>query len=178
MQAMLRRTRRRNAQAGMSLIELMIAGVVLVIGFAGVMVLMIAAVSSNGRNKKDTTAATVAQMVLERIQTLPEGSTTTTTVTDCAGNTWTIDSAAGGANVSNGAVDFTQAYSGVPANFKMQYVVCDATGQQTTYDVRWNIAAATTHTTFVIIGARPTAAVSGNLQLFALPVTIRAMVGQ
>ena len=104
--------------------------------------------------------------------------TTTTSVTDCAANSWTIDSAVGGATVSSGAIDYTQSYTSAPANYKMKYVVCDATGQQTTYDVRWNIAAATTHTTFVIIGARPTAAASGNLRFFALPVTIRAMVGQ
>ena len=69
-------------------------------------------------------------------------------------------------------------------NYNMQYVVCDATGQRTTYDVRWNIAAATWNVTgvtpqatFVTIGARPTSD-SGNLRFFALPVTIRAMVGQ
>jgi Tfp pilus assembly protein PilV len=165
----------------MSLLELLVAGVVLVVGFAGVMVLMVSAVGSNGRNKKDTTAASLAQMVLERIQTLPEGSTTTTTVTDCAANTWTIDSAVGGANLSSGAIDFSQPYSDVPANWKMRYVVCDAAGQQTTYDVRWNIAGpptATTHTTYVVIGARPLGAASGNLRYFALPVNLRVMVGQ
>jgi Tfp pilus assembly protein PilV len=175
MKFMLRPQRRRNSQAGMSLIELLIAGVVLVVGCAGIMALIINAVGSNGRNKKDTSAAAVAQMVLERIQTLPEGSTTTTTVADCAGTSWTIDSAVGGSALSSGAIDFTATRT---TNYNMQYVVCDATGQQTTYDVRWNIAAATTHTSYVIIGARPTGAASGNLKFFALPVTIRAMVGQ
>ena len=176
MQAMLRRKHARNSQAGMSLIELLIAGVVLVVGFAGVMVLMMNAVASNGRNKKDTTSAALAQMVLERIQTLPEGSTTTTTVTDCAStpNTWTIDSAVGGATLSSGAIDFSAAKV---TNYNMQYVVCDATGQQATYDVRWNVAAATTHTTYVVIGARPIGGASGN-RFFALPVNVRAMVGQ
>jgi Tfp pilus assembly protein PilV len=178
MQATLGRRRRRNSEAGMSLIELMVAGLVLVVGFAGVIVLMTNAVASNGRNKSNTTAAAMAQMVMERIQTLPDGSTTTTTVTDCASNTWTIDSIAGGANLSSAAIDYSQAYSAVPANFKMLYVVCDATGQQTTYDVRWNIATATTHTTYVVIGARPLGASSGNLKFFALPVTLRGMVGQ
>jgi Tfp pilus assembly protein PilV len=180
MKFMLRPQRRRNSQVGMSLIELLIAGVVLVVGCAGIMALIIGAVGSNGRNKKDTSAAAVAQMVLERIQTLPEGSTTTTTVTDCAGTAWTISSAAGnGALVSGGAVDYVnQTYSSAPANYKMKYVVCEATGQQATYDVRWNIAQATTHTSYVIIGSRPTGAASGNLKYFALPVTIRAMVGQ
>ena len=161
----------------MSIIELLFAGVVLVVGFAGVMALMMNAVASNGRNKKDTTATALAQMVLERIQTLPEGSTNTTTVTDCAAspNTWTIDSAVGGSALTGGAIDFTAAKV---TNYNMQYVVCDATGQRTTYDVRWHIAAATTHTTYVVIGARPLGAASGNLRFFALPVNLRAMVGQ
>ncbi|MBZ5627595.1 MAG: hypothetical protein LAO06_01880 [Acidobacteriia bacterium] len=159
----------------MSLIELMIAGVVLVVGFAGVMVLMMQAVASNGRNNKDTTAASLAQMVLERIQTLPEGSTTTTTVTDCASNIWTIDSAKGGASAPGHVIDFSAAKV---TNYNMQYVVCDATGQQTTYDLRWNIAAATTHTNYVVIGARPLGAASGNLRFFALPVNLRVVVGQ
>ena len=175
MQVMLRRERRRNSQVGMSLIELMVAGVVLVVGFAGVMVLMMQAVASNGRNNKDTTAASVAQMVLERIQTLPEGSATTTTVTDCASQSWTIDSAVGGSGLTGGAVDFSAAKV---ANYNMQYVVCDNTGQQTTYDVRWNIAAATTHTSYVVVGVRPLGAASGNLRFFALPVNLRVMVGQ
>jgi Tfp pilus assembly protein PilV len=176
MHAMLRRRRGRSSQAGMSLIELLIAGVVLVVGFAGVMVLMMNAVAFNGRNKKDTTSAALAQMVLERIQTLPDGSTTTTTVTDCAStpNTWTIDSAVGGSTLSGGAIDFT---ASKVTNYNMQYVVCDATGQQATYDVRWNIASATTHTTYVVIGARPIGGASGD-RYFALPVTVRSMVGQ
>lgn len=176
MQAMLRQRRGRSSEAGMSLIELLIAGVVLVVGFAGVMVLMMSAVASNGRNKKDTTANALAQMVLERIQTLPEGTTTTTTVTDCAAtpNTWTIDSAVGGATLSGTVIDFTAAT--VP-NYNMKYVVCDATGQQTTYDIRWNVAAATTHTSYVVIGVRTLGGATAN-RFFALPVTLRAMVGQ
>ncbi len=175
MRCRLRHPRGRNPQAGMSLIELMIAGVVLVVGFAGVMALIINAIGSNSRNKKDTSASAVVQMVLERIQTLPEGSNVTTTVTDCAGTTWTISSVVGsGANLTGASIDFTQDFTAVPANYKMKYAVCDAnTGQKTTYDVRWNIATGTTHTSYVVIGARPL-----NLRYFALPVTIRAMVGQ
>lgn len=160
----------------MSLIELMIAGVVLVVGFAGVMALIMNAVGSNSRNKKDTSAAAVAQMVLERIQTLPANSTSTTTVTDCASTTWTISSAVGGSALSSGVINFNPSATKV-TNYNMQYVVCDATGQRTTYDVRWNIATATPNTTLVTIGARPTGD-SGNLRFFALPVTMRAMVGQ
>jgi Tfp pilus assembly protein PilV len=174
MRLMSRCRRRRHAQAGMSLIELMIAGVVLVVGFAGVMALIMNAVGSNSRNKKDTSAAAVAQMVLERIQTLPANSTNTTTVTDCASNTWTISSAVGGPAIPGSVIDFSATKV---TNYNMQYVVCDATGQRTTYDVRWNIATATPNTTLVTIGARPTGD-SGNLRFFALPVTIRAMVGQ
>src|SRR5512143_1412327 len=112
--------RRRNAQAGMSLIELMIAGAVLVVGFAGVMALIMNAVGSNSRNKKDTSAAAVAQMVLERIQTLPANSTSTTTVTDCASTTWTISSAVGGSALSSGVINFNPSATKV-TNYNMQY---------------------------------------------------------
>ncbi len=173
----------RTDQSGMSLIEVMIAGFVFVVGCAGVMALIITAVASNGRNKMDTTSVALGQMVMERILTLPEGSTTNTTVTDCAGTIWTIESQSAaspgvGAGLNGGAIDYSQDYNVVPTNYKMQYVVCDASGQQATYDVRWNITNATTHTSYVVLGVRPTGAASGNLRYFALPITMKVLVGQ
>ena len=155
--------------------ELLMSGVVLVSGFLGVMALITGAIASNGRNKMDTTSAALAQMVLERVSQFPANSSSTTSITDCAGSSWTISAAAGGAPLLNGAVDFTQTSV---SQYSMQYAVCDAAGRQTTYDVRWNVAAATTHTTLVTVSARPGGAASGNRRFFALPVTLSGLVGQ
>ena len=46
----------RPAEAGMSLIELMIAMIVLVVGMMGIMVMISTAITTNARNKMDTTA--------------------------------------------------------------------------------------------------------------------------
>src|SRR5262249_1083202 len=65
----------------------------------------------------------------------------TSGLTDCAGNSWTINTAPGGAALSGSAIDFTE--SSPPANYNMQYVVktpCQMGGTtQATYDVRWNL---------------------------------------
>jgi prepilin-type N-terminal cleavage/methylation domain-containing protein len=178
--------RSRARQSGMSLIELMIAMVVLVVGMLALMTLVTTSTGSNNRNKLDTTGTLVAEKVLDGIAATQN---TTFTMTDCnpAGvTTWTIGSApaaspgAGASVTSNGNIDFTQAYSGVTANYKMRYVSCGVGGTQATYDVRWNVLRLTDYTKLVTVSARqlgvnPT---NTNLPFFSPPITLRTIAGQ
>lgn len=180
---------KKHSQRGSSLIELMIAMVVLAIGLGGVTILVSGAIASNNKNGRDTTATLLAQMVIEQISAEHVYVSNDITVTDCAGNVLTISTAAGAAGTGNGAnlkadgtIDFTQASSGIPAGYSMQYVDCStAGGIQTTYDVRWNVMSASSNTTIRMItaAARPVASnVSqfGGL-FFAIPVNLRGIGG-
>jgi prepilin-type N-terminal cleavage/methylation domain-containing protein len=180
-----------QAAYGFSLIELMIAIAVLAVGMSALVGLFITAVMNNGRSKGDTTATMLAQTVLEKIAAQPASSAATFTLTDCnpsGGTNWTIATAGAaspgaGANLDSNtaSIDFTQSYSAVSANYKMQFVSCGNNGRQATYDVRWNIQTIVANRTRVItVSARPQSA--GNASsvsnlMFALPVTLRTVGG-
>jgi type II secretory pathway pseudopilin PulG len=173
----------------MSLIELMIAMVVLATGLGGITIMLTGSIASNNRNNRDTTATLLAQMVIEQISGQNLYSPQVISVIDCAGNPWTIATIPGavgtgnGANLkANGTIDFTQAYSSVTSNYAMQYVDCStAGGIQTTYDVRWNVMSVSTNTTTRMItsAARPIASNVNQLggMFFALPVNLRGIGG-
>src|SRR5689334_22375452 len=133
----------------MSLIELMIAMLVLAIGFGGIAVLLSSTISSDSKNRWDTSATLLAQMVMEQISAqhvYTDPAATTLNIQDCASNTWAITTTPGAVGTGSGAtlksdgtIDFTQAYSSVPAGYKMTYVDCSTQGGlKTIYDVRWN----------------------------------------
>jgi Tfp pilus assembly protein PilV len=170
------RNKRNSSQAGVSMIELLIAGVVLVVGCLALMGLILTGIATNNRNKMDTTGTLLAQSVFEQLDNVPANSTTTRTLTDCAGNSWNIAAAPGGATLlSNGNVDFSAA---TVANYNMQWVVCIGT-VRATYDVRWNVQQLTTGggTSLVTVGARKAGA-SNQLAHYALPVNMRRIFGQ
>jgi Tfp pilus assembly protein PilV len=171
----------------MSLIELMIATLVLAIGMGGITVLLVVAIASNNRNSRDTTATLLAQMVIEQISAQHVYADTTINVTDCAGNSWTIATTPGAVGTGGGAtlkadgtIDFTQSYSDITSDYAMQYVDCSSAGGiQTTYDVRWNVMSVSTNTTTRLItaAARP---MSSNVSqfggvFFAIPVNLRGV---
>ncbi len=178
---------RRRAQQGMTLIEMMIAIVVLATGLAGVGYMIGTAVASNGRNRYDSNSTMVAQMVLEQIAAQPvNGGATSFVLTDCAPapTNWTIKttgvSTGTGATLdAKGNVDWTQSYGTVPAGYGMQYVACGTAGQQITYDVRWNVMSLNTWTSLVTVSARQkSAGTYANTKLaFAPPVTLRTIAG-
>ena len=136
----------------------------------------------------------LAQMVIEQISAQHPNSTATISVTDCAGNTWTVDTAGGASPNGTGAtlvttstaagyggIDQTQSYSTITANYAMKYVDCGGasdTGNPTTYDVRWNVMTIdANYTRLVTASARPLGANNlGGIQ-FALPVNLRAVSG-
>lgn len=181
---------RRMTDRGTTLIELMVAMLILSIGMAGTTILLTGSIASNSKNSRDTTATLLAQMVMEQISAQHVYSNATINITDCANNSWTIATTPGAAGTGNGAtlksdgtVDFTQSIGGLlTSDYAMRYVDCSTTGgQQTTYDVRWNVMSVSTNTSTRLItsAARPMASNANQLGgvYFALPVTLRGIGG-
>ena len=186
---------RRSPQRGMSLIELMIAMVVLAIGLGGITTLLVIAIGTNNRNSKDTTATMLAQLVIEEIGSQdPNSGILTIPITDCAGNAFNVAVTSGaapagtgaalvtGATLANyGSIDQTQAVGAIPAGYQMNYVACSvAGGSQTTYDVRWNVMTITAANSRLITASARQLNSSSNLlggPIFALPVNLRGIGG-
>jgi Tfp pilus assembly protein PilV len=182
---------RNNPQRGSSLIELMIAMLVLATGLGALTTLITACMVTDNRNSKDTSATLLAQKVIEELSAQNTNAPNAVVLTDCAGNNWTIPSTPGAAgpagqgaalatSVSSpyyGGIDFTQSAGAVPAGFSMQYVDCSVNGTQTTYDVRWNVMTVTANSTRLITAsARQRGSTSDGLH-YAIPVTLRAVGG-
>jgi type II secretory pathway pseudopilin PulG len=185
---------RRNVsgrrEAGFSLVELLIALAMLVVGMAGIVILVVTAMTTNNRTKNDTSATTMAQMVLSQIAAFSANSTNNPIVTDCGGTQWTINTAVGGSDMvtssSNaptriGDIDWnssTTTYSTLSANkYAMRYKTCSGD----TYEIRWNVHTLTTLSNQVAVSARVQQAASGNTKLaqlqYGTPVTLRSIVG-
>lgn len=180
-----RQVAKRNGSRGMSLIELMIAMVILVVGMTAILGLIITAMTNNNRVKQDTGGTLVAQMVIETITAQPANGNVT--ITDCGGNNWVISTTGGaggglGAQLTaTGTVNFAgQTYAVVPNNYKMQYRSCGAAGTQTTYDVRWNVQTIDQFSKMVTVSARPSGAqgtdnTAAGMRMFERPVTLRTI---
>jgi len=190
--------RRRTRNAGFSLIELMIAMLVLVVGLLGGMIVILTAIATNARNRFDTAEIALAQSTMDRILVLSASSVAQSTdVTDCNGvvhtmNTTGSDAGSGAplttlANINNGnqIIDFSQP---AVAGYQMLYTLCAAGGAGTignpqVYDVRWNIqniANTNQNAQLVLVGAKNVN--EGNngfsqTRLFNLPVTLRGVRG-
>lgn len=165
----------RNQQ-GMSLIELMIAMVVLAVGVIGSASLLAVAMGGNDRSRQQSNATVIAQMVTEKISSVKATTSPDLTVTDCAGNSLTISTAgpAGETVTSAGAIDYTAA---IVTNYQMNYVDCGNGGQQKTYDVRWNIQQPTGYVKLLTVSAKLRGSAT-DPKFFSLPVTVRTLVGQ
>lgn len=168
----IRRSKISNPQGGISIIELMFAAAVVVVGFMATLGLVLTAIASNNRNRMDSTGTMLAQAVVENVSSTLVGIGSNT-LTDCAGNTWTINTALGGASLSGTSIDFTQ--SSPPSNYYMNYVVCNV-GSQQTYDVRWNVQGITSDTYLVTVGVKPRNSNTTGNKFFALPVNLRTYV--
>src|SRR6266481_1154312 len=72
-----------SKESGTSLIELMIACLVLMIGVMGVVSLIPIAIAENGRNRQQSNSTVIAQMVMEKLLSVPAGTTTILTISDC-----------------------------------------------------------------------------------------------
>ena len=90
--ALTARTCRRSSQAGFTMIEVMFAGTILVIGSLGMLGLIIGSIATNNRSKIDSTQTMLAESILEQINSTLIG-TASSTLIDCANTTWTINAA-------------------------------------------------------------------------------------
>jgi Tfp pilus assembly protein PilV len=179
----------RKSQAGFTLIELMFAGLVMLVGLTGGLMLVLTAIAANNRDKMDSSGTVLAQMALEMIASVPADAGSNVSVTDCnptsSSATHTINtsgpgtagSSSGAPLTSGGAIDFTQS---TVSGYSMMYYACQAsTGdRQEIYDVRWNIKTLSLDDKLVTVAAqRSYAKTSTNAIAFAVPVTIKMIVG-
>ena len=155
-------SRGRPGENGMSLLELMIAMVVLAVGLLGSMVMILTAMESNSRSKTDNYATILDQEIMEKFATLnnyPKAGSVA--IYDCALNGGNADShlaslgqgtfASGGngaalytsstapAGYNVGDIDWSQATptlaTSTTAGYAMMYQTCSGD----IYEVRWNI---------------------------------------
>jgi prepilin-type N-terminal cleavage/methylation domain-containing protein len=170
---------------GFSLIEVMIATAVLAVGLLGGIVVIGVASANDGRSKLHSTAVTLAQSTMEKIVAIPANATGTgaeTTMSDCTGNSFIIETAAPGGTAGSdlissgafaGSVDFSKP---VVANFSMVYTTCGTATTNVNYDVRWRIDPGPTPATqLVTVSARPL--VSAGAAQFTLPYTLHQLRG-
>ena len=189
--------RERKGQAGFTLVELMVAMVVLAVGLGALSSLFISAALSNNKNSRNATSTMLAQLVLEQISSQSPNSTATIFLQDCVGNTWAIATTGGAApagagaqldttstDYSYGGINPTQAYASVPPatnvvpGYAMQYVDCGLGGSVSNYDIRWNVINIDTYTRLITVSARevsPANQLGGKV--YSMPVTVRGIGG-
>lgn len=177
MHSRFRQRSRQKSQSGMTMIELLIAGAVLIFGLLSVMAIFATAIGNNGRSRVDSTATMLTQAVIEQITAvLARGGPPS--MADCADhpadNPWDINTEGPGAKLKGEGIDFSE--SNPPAGYQMDYVVC--TGNvRATYDVRWNIENMSPGgTRLVTVSAKPKNMGQARFS-FALPVNMRVYVG-
>lgn len=190
-------SRKQRGGSGFTLIELMVAMVVLAVGLGALSTLFISATLSNNKNSRSATATLLAQLVLEQISSQSPNSTATIYLTDCVGNTWAVATTGGVApagagalldttpgDYSYGGIDPTQDYNAVPPataatpGYAMKYVDCGAANTQSIYDVRWNVINMDAYTRLITVSARqlsPSNQLGGAV--YSLPVTVRGIGG-
>jgi type II secretory pathway pseudopilin PulG len=176
----LKKRNKRSNQRGTSLIELMIACLVLIVGVAGCAALIPLAIGTNSKNRQQSNSTVIAQMVMEKISSVPAGTSPVLIINDCVPTPNNVNTA-GSAGVGTGAtllasgdVNFNIA---APAGYGMLYTTCGSAGRQSMYDVRWNIQTPSTFVKLITVSVK----LRGNgtdLKFFSLPVTIRSMAGQ
>ncbi len=173
----------QTSQRGMSLIEMMIACVVLLVGVLAMAALIPLAIGTNSKNRQQSNSTVIAQMLMEKILSVPPGAPTPT-LTDCTGTSTTITASgsatgSGATLLSTGDIDFSQTAgsAGDPTGYYMFYTACGTNGRQSTYDVRWNIKTPSAYAELIVVSAKLKGS-GNNPVLFSPSVTIRSMIGQ
>src|SRR5579862_1900654 len=195
----------QTSERGMTLLELLIGMAVLAIGMSGAMVMILAGIQSDSRNKNDTAAVVLDQEILEQFaayQNYPQAGNFIT-IQDCStGATKTHEAAvgAGAAPLGNGATLYTAASAPFPAKqgdidwtqpanggfatagaigYAMDYQTCNGD----TYEVRWNVMQfdAESNIAQLVVSSRQISAAAGATHvpmLFSNPTTIRTIIDQ
>jgi type II secretory pathway pseudopilin PulG len=183
---------RRPAEAGFTLVEILISLLVLTVGLMGIAILFATAVSNNQRNKADSGATLVAETVLDQISANNANSGGTIGIVDCTGVTRNFSLVSAAAPNGQGAtllattdptpssIDWNSSANGNTTNF----VMCGAAGTRITYEVRWNVmnmpaamsATSSPYLRLVAVSARQSNA-NTNIRFFNPPVTLRTVVG-
>ncbi len=193
------RHRARLGERGMSLLELVIAMVVLTVGMLGSMIMILTGMQSNSRNKTDNAATVLDQEILEMFATLKNYPRTGSVIIyDCAlsgGSAnqhlaslvqGTYASGGNGAPLtSTGDIDWTQATptlaTSSTAGYAMRYQTCSGD----IYEVRWNImdgnsslpSGAVSRISLLTVSSREIAQAGSKLgMLVAPPTTLRTLI--
>jgi prepilin-type N-terminal cleavage/methylation domain-containing protein len=199
------RRKQRGGSKGFSLIELLIAMLVLTVGLLGGMIVIVTAIASNARARLDSTAVALAQSTMDRIVALSAAAVPqTTSITDCTGKVWPISTSGGGAplvdisGIPDGKqmIDFTQppitVLGGGSGDYQMLYTLCatgstdgGVLGTPQVYDVRWNVSdipnsSSAGSAQLVQVAAKYVGEVGNGAlqsQFFTMPITLRAVRG-
>ncbi len=193
------RHRARPRERGMSLLELVIAMVVLTVGMLGSMIMILTGMQSNSRNKNDNAATVLDQEILEMFATLknyPQSGSVI--IYDCALSGGSANQhlaslgqgtyASGGSGAplnSVGDIDWTQSAptlaTSSTAGYAMKYQTCSGD----IYEVRWNIMDANSSTpsgtvsrvSLLTVSSREIAQAGSKLgMLVAPPTTLRTLI--
>jgi prepilin-type N-terminal cleavage/methylation domain-containing protein len=178
-------------ESGFTLVELMMAMVVLAIGMLGGMVLIVMGMQTNSRSKTDTASTVLDQEIIERFSTLKQyPQPTFVTIYDCAltgNNAHEANLGQGAGPTGNGAtlyttttapttaqvgdIDWTQPVpvlaTATQQGYAMEYQTCSGD----IYELRWNVMDMTPATppagssgrlSLLTVSARPTSAVTAT----------------
>jgi prepilin-type N-terminal cleavage/methylation domain-containing protein len=192
---------RQSSERGMTMLELMIAMVVLAIGMTGAIGMILASIQSDARNKNDTAAIVLDQEILEQFaayQLYPQ-ALQYITINDCStGATQQHRAGVGGGAAAlggNGATLYTTGTAPFPANvgdidwtqpapvfatalttgYAMNYQTCNGD----TYEVRWNVMLVDNESNIaqLTVSSRQISSAGTRVpMLFAVPTTIRTII--
>ena len=195
----------KQKEQGFSLIEMMIAMVILAVGLGSLTVLFVTAMNTNLKSKGDTGATMAAQAILEQIAAQPaaQGSAAIV-VTDCAGTQYKVATDGGAPNPAGtgsgatlvpqtpgsanagypGEVDWSAAAPSAATAAAVGYAIpqfadCGtAGGARVNYEIRWNVKQLTTYSRQIVVGAREAGSQRLGGLRFMLPVSLRTIGGQ
>jgi|SRR5882762_253047 len=128
-------------QSGFTMLEMILACAVLMVGIAAVVELVPASLRTSVNNRLDTMATVVAQRELDQMLSQP---LTATTFTDADGHAVSLGGAgAPGANVvmdgASTTIDFSTDISSVPDGFSALYIDHPGDPGATTFELRWAV---------------------------------------